>query len=110
MARVTIQEKKVWVGETAIPLLSGEVHYWRIDPNSWRAALERVKEMGIKTVATYSCWDFHELASGQYDFTGTTDPRRNLIGYLELLTEMGFWIIFRPGPYIYSEWKNGGVP
>lgn len=109
MANVTIREKKVWVGETAIPLISGEVHYWRIDPNSWRAALERVREMGIQTVATYSCWDFHEIAPGQYDFTGATDPRRNLVGYLQLLTEMDFWIIFRPGPYIYSEWKNGGV-
>lgn len=110
MPEVRISEKKVWVGETPVPLLSGEVHYWRLDPNSWRAALERVREMGIKTVATYACWDYHQIAPGQYDFTGETDPRRNLAGFLELLTEMDFWIIFRPGPYIYSEWSNNGVP
>ncbi len=110
MTDVRIEEKKVWVGGTAIPLLSGEVHYWRLDPNSWRDILQPVKEMGIKTVATYACWDFHQTASGQFDFTGETDPRRNLIGFLELLTEEGFWIIFRPGPYIYSEWKNNGAP
>jgi hypothetical protein len=110
MPTVSIKEKKVWVGDTPVSLLSGEVHYWRLDPNSWRAALERVREMGIKTVATYACWDYHQIASGQYDFTGATDPRRNMVGFLELLTEMGFWIIFRPGPYIYSEWSNNGVP
>src|SRR5690606_35692227 len=43
------------------------------------------------------------------DFTGKTEPRRNLVAFLDLLTEMDFWIIFRPGPYIYSEWSNGGV-
>ena len=37
-------------------------------------------------------------------------PQRNLTGFLDLLTEMGFWIIIRPGPYIYSEWTNAGVP
>lgn len=110
MPEVRISEKKVWVGDTPVPLLSGEVHYWRLDPNSWRAALERVREMGIKTVATYACWDYHQIAPGQYDFTGETDPRRNMVGFLELLTEMDFWIIFRPGPYIYSEWSNNGVP
>jgi hypothetical protein len=110
MPSVSISEKKVWVGDTPVSLLSGEVHYWRLDPNSWRAALERVREMGIKTVATYACWDYHQIAPGQYDFTGVTDPRRNMVGFLELLTEMDFWIIFRPGPYIYSEWSNNGVP
>lgn len=110
MPEVSISEKKVWVGDTPVALLSGEVHYWRLDPNSWRAGLERVREMGIKTVATYACWDFHQIAPGQYDFTGETDPRRNMVGFLELLTEMDFWIIFRPGPYIYSEWSNNGVP
>lgn len=110
MPTVSISEKKVRVGDTPVSLLSGEVHYWRLDPNHWRAALERVREMGIQTVATYACWDYHEIAPGQYDFTGETDPRRNVVGFLQLLTEMGFWIIFRPGPYIYSEWSNNGVP
>jgi hypothetical protein len=110
MLTVKIEGKKIWVDQTPIPLLSGEVHYWRLDPASWRPVLERVKEMGLGVVATYACWDFHELEPGRFDFQGQTDPRRNLVGYLDLLSEMGFWIILRPGPYIYSEWHNGGVP
>ena len=110
MATVRIAENKVWVDDVSIPLLSGEVHYWRLDPANWQPALRRVREMGLQVVATYVCWDFHEVEPGHYDFRGETDPRRNLLGFLDLLTAEGFWIILRPGPYIYSEWRNNGVP
>ena len=110
MATVTIAEKKIWVDDVAIPLLSGEVHYWRLDPANWLPVLRRAREMGLQVIATYVCWDFHEIEPGHYDFRGETDPRRNLLGFLDLLTAEGFWIILRPGPYIYSEWRNNGVP
>ena len=110
MTSVRIADKKVWVGDQGIPLLSGEIHYWRLDPASWRPVLRRAGEMGLQVIATYVCWDFHEIEPGCYDFRGETDPRRNLLGFLDLLTEEGFWIILRPGPYIYSEWRNNGVP
>jgi len=110
MTTVSIAKKKIWVDDLDIPLLSGEVHYWRLDPANWRAVLGRAREMGLQTLATYVCWDFHEVEPGRYDFRGETDPRRNLLGFLDLLTDEGFWIILRPGPYIYSEWRNNGVP
>ncbi|HSL42798.1 MAG TPA: beta-galactosidase [Anaerolineales bacterium] len=110
MATVKITDKKIWVDGIAIPLLSGEVHYWRLDPANWRPVLRRAREMGLQVIATYVCWDFHEIEPGRYDFCGETDPRRNLLGFLDLLTAEGFWIILRPGPYIYSEWRNNGVP
>src|SRR5215216_4841550 len=110
MVTVTIAEKKIWVDDVAIPLLSGEVHYWRLDPANWLPVLRRAREMGLQVIATYVCWDFHEIEPGRYDFRGETDPRRNLLGFLDLLTAEGFWIILRPGPYIYSEWRNNGVP
>src|SRR5215207_3569274 len=110
MTTVSIAKKKIWVDDLDIPLLSGEVHYWRLDPANWRAVLRRAREMGLQTLATYVCWDFHEIEPGRYDFRGETDPRRNLLGFLDLLTDEGFWIILRPGPYIYSEWRNNGVP
>ena len=110
MTTIRIEEKKIWVDDVDIPLLSGEVHYWRLDPANWRPVLQRAREMGLQVIATYVCWDFHEIEPGHYDFRGETDPRRNLIGFLDLLTAEGFWIILRPGPYIYSEWRNNGVP
>jgi hypothetical protein len=110
MTTVRIADKKIWVDDLEIPLLSGEIHYWRLDPTNWRPILRRAREMGLQIIATYVCWDFHEIEPGRYDFRGETDPRRNLLGFLDLLTAEGFWIILRPGPYIYSEWRNNGVP
>ena len=110
MVSVRIAEKKVWVDNVSIPLLSGDVHYWRLDPANWHPVLQRAREMGLRVIATYVCWDFHEIEPGRYDFCGETDPRRNLLGFLDLLTTEGFWIILRLGPYIYSEWRNNGVP
>ncbi|MBW6472116.1 MAG: beta-galactosidase [Anaerolineaceae bacterium] len=105
-----IKGKQLHFNGRTIPMLSGEVHYWRINPQEWRTVLERVKEMGIQMVATYVCWEFHEVTPGELDFNGVTDPRRDLVAFLSLLQEMDFDIIVRPGPYIYSEWKNNGIP
>ncbi|MBX3062720.1 MAG: beta-galactosidase [Anaerolineae bacterium] len=110
MSRIRIADGKVYAGDTAISLLSGELHYWRLAPESWRDCLLRIKEMGLQLIASYVCWDFHEIAPGEYDFEGRTDPRRNLIAFLELVAAENLWLIIRPGPYIYSEWSNGGVP
>jgi hypothetical protein len=110
MTEVTIAERKITVGDHSFPLISGEVHYWRLDPANWRPILKKVKEMGIRIVATYVCWDYHEIDRGVYDFHGETDPRRNLVAFLDMLAEEDLWVILRPGPYIYSEWSNNGVP
>lgn len=100
----------MWVDDTPIPLLSGEMHYWRVAPAAWRDILQRIKELGLQVVGSYVCWDFHEYSPGRFDFQGQSNPRRNLVGFLELVAAEGFWVFLRPGPYIYSEWRNHGVP
>lgn len=110
MSSVIIAGKKIWVDRRPVALMGGEVHYWRLDPRAWRPVLERVRELGAGVLATYICWDFHQQSPGEFDFTGQTDPRRNLTAFLDLAQEVGFDLFVRPGPYIYSEWKNAGVP
>jgi len=110
MAKVTVAENRVLVGDQRITLLSGEVHYWRLNPFWWERILDRVAEMGLKVVATYVPWEYHEYERGKFDFSGQTEPQRNLVGFLQLLQQKGFYAIIRPGPFIYSEWVNAGVP
>lgn len=110
MPQVEIRKKRVWVGKKEIPLVTGEVHYWRLNPRCWREILDRIREAGIEVISTYIPWDYHEYKRGEFDFTGKTDETRNLKGFLELTRARDFWAVLRPGPYIYSEWPNEGVP
>ncbi|NDJ85692.1 MAG: hypothetical protein GYB66_07385 [Chloroflexi bacterium] len=110
MPKVEISQRRIRVGAESRNLISGEIHYWRLDAGVWSRVLDRASEMGLDIVSTYVCWDFHEVAPGKLDFTGETDPRRNLIRFLELAKDRGFWVLLRPGPYIYAEWVNQGVP
>jgi hypothetical protein len=110
MPKVEIKGQKIFVGRKEIPLISGEVHYWRLNPNYWREVLRCVREMGLKIISTYVPWDFHEYKRGHFDFTGKTDDARDLKAFLELTRKENFWLILRPGPYIYSEWPRDGVP
>lgn len=110
MIKVQIKRNEIHVGRKKVPLISGEVHYWRLNPNYWKNVLDRVRGLGLNMVSTYIPWDYHEYRRGKLDFTGKTDPTRNLKRFLDLTRKEGFWLIIRPGPYIYSEWPNEGAP
>jgi len=110
MSKVAIRQNTIWVGKKQIPLVSGEVHYWRLNPRYWKEILDQVRKMGIEVISSYVPWDYHEYQRGKFDFTGKTDETRNLKEFLRLTREKKFWVIIRPGPYIYSEWPNEGVP
>jgi hypothetical protein len=110
VARVRLADRRIWVGDQSRALLSGEVHFWRLDPRVWPSVLARARELGLDMLSSYVCWDFHELAPGTFDLRGETNPRRDLLAFLELVRDEGFWLVLRPGPYIYAEWPNSGVP
>ncbi len=109
-SQVRIKDKRVYVGEEGRALLSGEVHYWRLLPENWQAALAQVAALGLRVVSTYVCWEYHELAPGEYDFSGHSAAGRDLPRFLQWAQAQGLWVILRPGPYIYAEWVNNGVP
>jgi hypothetical protein len=108
--KVFLKKNEIVVGKKKIPLLSGEVHYWRLNPRYWKTILDQVRGLGIKVISTYVPWDYHEYKRGHFDFHGKTDRTRNLKAFLNLTRKEGFWVVIRPGPYIYSEWPNDGVP
>src|SRR5215813_8788119 len=110
MPAVRIVDRRICVGDERRALLSGEIHFWRHAPEVWPALLERARDIGLRVLSTYVCWDFHEVEPGNFDFSGDTHPRRDLLGYIELVKQAGFWLLLRPGPYIYAEWPNSGLP
>jgi hypothetical protein len=89
---------------------SAAFFYNRIPRGEWGASLVKLKEMGINTIDLHIAWNWHEPEEGKLDFDGRTNPRRDVKGLLEMIDEMGFAVIARPGPVILNEWKNGGYP
>ena len=84
--------------------------YERIPHEQWAPALAQYRRMGINTIDLYVMWNWHELRDGDFDFTGRTNPRRDLKGLLALMHRDGFKVVLRPGPVIRNEWRNGGYP
>lgn len=84
--------------------------YNRIPRDEWASSLVKLKEMGINTVDLYIAWNWHEPEEGKLDFDGHSNQRRNVKALMEMVAEMGFAVIVRPGPVILNEWKNGGYP
>jgi hypothetical protein len=89
---------------------SAAFFYYRIPRESWSAALDRYRGMGINTIDIYIPWNWHELTGGNFDFDGHTHPRRNLRELLKLISEKNLKLIARPGPLILNEWRWGGYP
>ncbi|MBE0570812.1 MAG: beta-galactosidase [Ignavibacteriaceae bacterium] len=91
-------------------LISGEIHYFRLDPKLWEKHLRLLKQSGANTTSTYIPWDWHEYEEGKFDFTGETHPARNLIKYINLCKKNGLQLIVKPGPYILAEYEAEGLP
>jgi beta-galactosidase len=97
------------VGREVLPLLSGAVHYFRLDPAAWRSALDGVRRLGLGIVETYVPWGVHELATGEFDF-GRIDPRLDVARFVRLAGELGLKVFARPGPHINAELTYFGIP
>ncbi len=84
--------------------------YERMPRDRWDGSMRALRALGINTLDLYVPWNWHELSDGDFDFTGRTNPRRDLRTVLRLARLHGFKIVLRPGPVIRNEWRNAGYP
>jgi len=91
-------------------LFSGEIHFWRIDPQYWEKCLCKLREAGLKIVSTYVSWCRHNISPIENDLIGKTDPQLNLRRFLQLCAKLEIWVHLKPGPWICAEELNGGYP
>ncbi len=101
---------KFSIGKETYHPFSVEMHYFRIDKRYWSICFERIKRAGFSLIATAVPWNIHQDENKHYDFSGTTDPSKDLIVFLELAREFGFKVILRPGPIVKGQLENGGLP
>jgi beta-galactosidase len=98
------------VGGKPVLLLSGEVHYFRLDRSDWRDRIVKAREAGCNAVASYIPWIFHEEAEGDIDVTGRNRSEHDLGAFIDLCRSEGLWFMARPGPFVMAEVKNEGIP
>lgn len=87
-------------------ILGGEIHYFRVPRELWRNRLIKLRNAFFNTVTSYIAWNLHEVEPGCFDFKGEKD----IEAFIEEAKRLGLYFIARPGPYICSEWDNGGHP
>lgn len=107
---LTVSNHKFVIGKEEYHLSAAEIHYFRTNKKYWSVCFERIRKAGFKIISTCVPWSLHEVAPGTFDFLGQTDSSKDLVVFLELSREFGLKVILRVGPYIDSEWENGGYP
>ncbi|KAF2493127.1 hypothetical protein BU16DRAFT_563304 [Lophium mytilinum] len=85
----------------------GEFHPWRIpSPSLWLDILQKVKAMGLNTISIYINWSLIEAKKGDFRLDGVFSYH----AFFHAASEVGLYVIVRPGPYINAELTGGGFP
>lgn len=87
-------------------LISGSIHYWRLDPKLWGDIFARARDLGVTFACTYIPWSVHETSPGRWDFSGAKD----FVRFCEQAADHDLPLLLRPGPHINSEITGFGFP
>ncbi|MGA9626984.1 MAG: beta-galactosidase, partial [Bryobacteraceae bacterium] len=71
-----------------------EFPYYLYPRTLWERELVWLKTIGVSTVEFSIPWNWHQVEAGEFDFTGRTSPRRDLVGFVRLLRRLGLraWV------------------
>jgi len=86
-----------------------EFPYYLCPRTLWERELVWMKTIGVRTVEFSVPWNWHQVRPGEYDLTGATSPRRDLVGFIRLLRRLDLHAWVRPLPPV-AGWLNNGAP
>jgi hypothetical protein len=75
-----------------------EFPYYLYPRTLWERELVWLKNIGVETVEFSIPAGFHSPQPGEFDLTGLTSPRRDLVGFVRLLRKLGLRGWVRPLP------------
>ncbi|MEP7190688.1 MAG: beta-galactosidase [Roseiflexaceae bacterium] len=91
----------------ASPLV--ELRYFAALRDEWELLLLRARQLGVRTIVARVPCAWHALTENTFDFEGTTDQRRDLVGFVRLCGRFGLHVLLHPGP-LHGDLLGGGVP
>jgi hypothetical protein len=86
-----------------------EFPYYLYPRTLWERELVWLKNIGFRSVEFSVPWNWHQLAHGDFDFTGRTSPRRDLLGLIRILRRLGLTAWVRTDAPV-DGWRNFGSP
>lgn len=108
--KIEIKDKQILINGQPELIMSGEIHYFRLNKDEWQDRITKLKEAGCNTVATYIPWICHNPIEGVMDLDGHTRPELDLESFITLCAKNDLMCFLRPGPFIMAEVKNEGIP
>jgi hypothetical protein len=90
------------------PLLV-ELRYFAAPRDDWELLLLRARQLGAGTIAARVPWAWHAPTGRAFDLDGTTDQRRDLVGFVRLCSRLGLHVLLHPGP-LHGNMLGGGAP
>lgn len=87
-----------------------EYPYFRDSAGNWASRLAQLRRLGARVVSSYVPWRHHEVANGEHDFDGHTQPNRDLRGFIAQCADAGLLLMLKPGPFCHAELNYGGLP
>jgi hypothetical protein len=73
-----------------------EFSYYAYPRALWERELVWLKNIGVQNVEFSIPWNFHQIQQGEFDFTGRTSPRRDLMAFIRLLRKLDMRAWVRP--------------
>ena len=93
------------------PFILADYPYYRDNPEMWKRKLLKLLSLGVDTVTFYIPWRHHLLNNKKYCFNSESDVQnRDVIGFLNIIADIGLHAIVKPGPFIHAEVAFGGLP
>jgi hypothetical protein len=86
-----------------------EFPYYLYPRSLWERELVWLKTIGVRTVAFSIPWNWHQVSDEEFDLTGRTSPRRDLVAFVRLLRRLDLEAWVRPLPPV-KDWLNSGYP
>lgn len=107
LMQVTYDKNSLIVDEKRVFIRSGAFHYFRTPGVELvKDRFMKLKAAGYNTVDIYFNANYHSKFAGEYDFSDIKDVKK----VLEAASEIGLYVIARPGPFINAEVNAGGLP